>query len=73
MRRTEAGELLTAQISGLKNFLRDYSNLSMAEKEHLLLWDDFLIYAVVLEENERIVEDIFHMKNLRYQNFMLFK
>lgn len=72
LRRTEAGEILTAQIWGLKNFLRDYSNLSMAEKEQLLLWDDFLIYAVVLEENERIVEDIFRMKNLRYQDFMLF-
>lgn len=72
LRRTEEGELLTAQISGIKNFLRDYSNLSMTEKEQLLLWEDFLIYAVVLEENERIVEDIFSMKNLRYGDFILF-
>lgn len=72
LKRTEEGEILAAQILGLKNFLRDYSILSMAEKEQLLLWDDFLIYAVVLEENERIVEDIFNMKNLRYQDFILF-
>lgn len=72
LKRTETGELLTAQISGLKNFIHDFSNLPEAEKEHLLLWDDFLIYAVVLEENERIIEDIFKMKNLRYRDFILF-
>lgn len=72
LKRTETGELLTAQISGLKNFIHDFSNLSEAEKEQLILWDDFLIYAVVLEENERIIEDIFSMKNLRYRDFILF-
>lgn len=72
LKRTEDGEILTAQISGLKNFIRDFSNLSEAEKEQLILWDDFLIYAVVLEEKQRIIEDIFSMKNLRYQDFKLF-
>lgn len=72
LKRTEAGEILTAQISGLKNFIRDFSNLAQAEKEQLILWDDFLIYAVVLEENERIIEDIFRLKNLNYRDFILF-
>lgn len=71
LKRTEAGEILTAQISGLKNFIRDFSNLAEAEKEQLILWDDFLIYAVVLEENERIIEDIFRLKNLKYRDFIL--
>lgn len=72
LKRTEEGELLTAQISGMKNFIRDFSNLSQADKEQLILWDDFLIYAVVLEENERITADIFSMKNMRYRDFILF-
>lgn len=72
LKRTEEGELLTAQISGMKNFIHDFSNLSEAEKEQIILWDDFLIYAVVLEENERIIEDIFRMKNLRYRDFTVF-
>lgn len=71
LNRTEAGEVLTAQIAGMKNFIRDFSNLSEAEKEQIILWDDFLIYAVVLEENERIIEDIFKMKNLQYRDFKL--
>ena len=72
LKRTQAGEILTAQIWGLKNFIRDFSNLAESEKEQLVLWDDFLIYAVVLEENERIIEDIFRLRNLKYRDFILF-
>ena len=42
----------------MKNFIHDYSNLSEVEKDALVLWDDYLIYAVVLEENKKIVEEI---------------
>ncbi len=62
--RTEAGEVLTEEIYGLKNFLHDFSDLENAQKEALVLWDDFLIYAVVLEENESIVSEFTAMRNL---------
>lgn len=57
-KRTEAGEIYTEYIYGMKNFIHDYSNLSEVEKDALVLWDDYLIYAVVLEENKKIVEEI---------------
>ena len=57
-KRTPLGEVYTEYIYGMKNFIRDYSNLSEAEKDSLVLWDDYLIYAVVLEENEKIIEEI---------------
>ncbi len=63
-KRTEAGEILTEEIYGLKNFLHDFSDLENAQKEALVLWDDFLVYAVVLEENESIVSEITAMRNL---------
>ncbi len=63
-KRTEAGEILTEEIYGLKNFLHDFSDLEHAQKEALVLWDDFLIYAVVLEENASIVSEITAMRNL---------
>ena len=34
------------------------------EKEHIVLWNDFLIYAVLLEENENIINDINKYKNI---------
>lgn len=64
--RTQKGNIAAEQIAGMKNFLHDFSIISQAEKEHLLLWDDFLIYAVVLEENRQIVDEILRMKNMRY-------
>lgn len=57
-KRTQLGEVYTEYIYGMKNFIHDYSNLSEAEKASLVLWDDYLIYAVVLEENKRIVGEI---------------
>lgn len=57
-RRTTQGEIYTEYIYGMKNFIHDYSNLSEVQKDGLALWDDYLIYAVVLEENEKIVDDI---------------
>lgn len=57
-KRTPSGEIYTEYIYGMKNFIHDYSNLSEAEKDSLVLWDDYLIYAVVLEENKKIVEEM---------------
>lgn len=69
--RTPAGDELTEEIYGMKNFIHDFSNLSEADKEQLILWDDFLIYAVVLEENTSIVDEICGMKNISVINFNL--
>ncbi len=62
--RTREGEELTEYIYGMKNFLHDFSELSEVNKEQLVLWDDFLIYAVVLEENDQILKEIFQRKSL---------
>lgn len=63
-KRTHKGKLYTEEIAGMKNFIHDYSNLSQAEKEQIALWDEFLVYAVVLEENEKIVHDISKMRKI---------
>lgn len=44
-------------------------NLSQAKNEQIALWDEFLIYAVVLEENEKIVHDISKMKKIDLSNY----
>lgn len=71
IRRTEEGEQMTEYIYAMKNFLHDFSTLSEASKEDLVLWDDFLIYAVVLEENVQILRDIFARKSLKLNNIIL--
>lgn len=56
--RTEYGYYMAECIYGMKNFIHDYSNLNEADKRHVVLWEDYLVYAVVLEENEQIVNEI---------------
>lgn len=68
-KRTELGEELTEEIYGMKNFIHDFSNLSNVDKEQLVLWDDFLIYAVLLEENMSIVDEICRMKQVNIVQF----
>ena len=57
-KRTTLGNQMTEYIYGMKNFIHDFSNLSEATQNELVLWDDYLVYAVVLEENQQIVNDI---------------
>lgn len=64
LQRTEIGKETMEYIYGLKNFIHDFSNLSEATREQLILWDDFLIYAVLLEENEIILKEIFQKRNI---------
>lgn len=58
IKRTKKGNELTEKIYAMKNFIHDFSNLSQATKESLCMWEYFLIYAVVLEENETVLEEI---------------
>lgn len=58
IKRTEKGNELTEKIYAMKNFIHDFGNLSEATKESLCVWDYFLIYAVVLEENSVIIDEI---------------
>ena len=62
--RSSEGKLLVEQIAGMKNFIHDFSNLSQSEKEQVVLWNDFIIYAILLEENEKIINEIFQVKNM---------
>ena len=63
-KRSEKGNELAECVYGMKNFIHDYSYLIDADKEKLSLWDDYLIYAVVLEENKNIVNEIVERRNL---------
>lgn len=56
--RTDYGNQMAECIYGMKNFIHDYSNLNEADRRQVVLWEDYLVYAVVLEENQEIVEEI---------------
>lgn len=64
LERTAKGNEVTEQIHGLKSFIHDFSTLGDATKQELVLWDDFLIYATILEENTKIIDEITAYKKL---------
>jgi len=62
--RTSLGNKMAEKAVGLGKFIHDFRSLSEAEKEKVVLWKDYLAYAIVLEENEKIVKDISKYYNL---------
>jgi Predicted membrane protein len=56
--RTELGDEMAGKVAGLAHYIHDFTLLSEKEKEEATLWEDYLVYAVVLEENDKIVKDI---------------
>ncbi len=62
LKRTKEGNRMLEQFNALKNFIHDFTLLSERKKEEIILWEDFLTYAVLLEENQEIVKDLLQNK-----------
>lgn len=56
--RTELGEVVNVKLEGLKNYIKGYSLLKEKEKEQLKLWDEYLIYSVMFNENTKVLYDV---------------
>lgn len=67
--RTPQGHELAEKIAGLENFIHDFTLLSEAEKDAVIVWDDYLVYAIILEENDRVVKDISKRYNFSLHSF----
>lgn len=55
---TNKGMELRKKIKALKKYLKDYSLIRTRKKEEIAIWEYYLIYAVVLDENFKIENDI---------------
>lgn len=56
--RTEKGEEVHKKLEGLKNYLKEFSRLNEKSSKELLLWDSYLIYSVIFNQNEKVVKEI---------------
>lgn len=56
-RRTEKGMEVNRQLDGLKLFMEKFSNIDSKEAQHLILWDDYLIYSVMFNINKKIQDE----------------
>lgn len=56
-RRTDLGMELNTRLNGLDNFLKDFSNLSEGAKNSLILWEEYLLYSVMFDHNNKVIAD----------------
>lgn len=57
-RRTIKGKKLLNKAYALKNYLKDYSLIKDRTEEELIMWEYYLVYAVVLGVNAKIEDQI---------------
>lgn len=56
--RTIKGNELLNKAYALKNYLKDYSLIKNRTEEELALWEYYLVYAVILDVNVKIKDEI---------------
>ena len=57
-RRTLKGKALLNKAYALKNYLKKYSLIKDRTEEELVLWEYYLVYAVILDVNVKIDDEI---------------
>lgn len=52
--KTQKGYEIYTKVVGLRNYIKDYSLLSNSELEQIKIWEDYLIYAIILNNTSRL-------------------
>lgn len=64
-KRTIKGNELLNKAYALRRYLKDYSIINQRSEEELVLWEYYLIYAVLFDVNQKIQDDIFEKLRFR--------
>ena len=56
--RSTAGAEAAAKAAGLRNYIRDFSQLADAPVGHLILWERYLVYAVAFGVSAQLVKGL---------------
>lgn len=55
---SKKGKELKSKLLGIKLFLKDYSDMKSKGLNEVNLWDEYIIYAVILNNNKKIKKEI---------------
>lgn len=56
--RTKKGQEMANKLKGLNNFLNDFGNMEEKDIRELILWEDYLIYSIIFEINDNVVQEL---------------
>lgn len=59
--RNKKAKEINEKLEGLKNYIKDYSMINERKTEEIDIWEDYLIYSVIFDENTQIVKDVINM------------
>lgn len=57
--RTNKGEVINERLEGLKNYLNDFSLMHERDEKSLPLWENYLIYSVIFNQNTKLIKSIY--------------
>ena len=62
--RNKQARNINKKLEGLRNYMKDFSQLSESQYNEIVLWEDYLIYSVILGQNSKIVKEIMKKINV---------
>ena len=61
--RNKKAKDINLKLEGLRNYIKDYSLLGQKDHKDIIIWDNYLIYSVMLGQNTEIVDEIMKKVN----------
>lgn len=58
--RNDEGRTIKLKLDGLKKYLTDFSKINEKSQEELILWENYLIYAVIFRVNTKVVNEVWN-------------
>ena len=65
---TPKGNEIRLKLTGLKLFLKDYSIIKSRELKEIKLWDEYMIYSVILNDNRKVQKEILKMAKRQFKS-----
>lgn len=65
---TPKGDEIRLKLTGLKLFLKDYSDMKNKELKEIELWDEYIIYSVILNDNKKVQKEILRMVKKQFKS-----
>lgn len=66
--RTDVGEEVNKKIEGLKNFIKDFSVLDESGQQELILWEEYLLYSVLFNQNQKVIDELSSLVEVEYDD-----
>lgn len=58
--RSDEGKVINAKLEGLRKYLVDISEFDDKTQEEIMLWEEYLVYSVMLGINTKIIDEIYN-------------